>query len=207
MAGATNSLWTHVIWVLAVVFSVGLARASEPILKERQKMIGLGYLSALTEDRDIKTVNADLAFAIAGPGHLPLWTYFDVVGTYATGDITQLEGELREGTLRKVEYNTGAFGIGPGLRLDLELMEIEGLHVDLCGSGHLVLYSQRFPAGGDHYNFMWRGGPVIEYRVTDDRSVGLGYERSHVSNGQGMTRRNPSYDAHGIFLRLVGSSR
>lgn len=181
-----------------------MASASEFSPSEREKTIGLGYLAPLTEDRDIQTVNVDLAFLVSEGGHLPLSTYFGVVGTYATGGITQLEGELSEGTLRQVEYDNSAFGIGPGLRLNFRLIQTGALSVHLCGSGHLVLYSDNFPAGGDHYNFMWRGGPALEYRLAEDVSVGLEYERSHVSNGQGMTRENPSYDAHGIAFRLMG---
>jgi len=168
-------------------------------------MFGLGYLHPVTQDRDIKTVNVDLAFAVTSAAHRHLSTYLDVVGTFATGRITQLEGELSEGTLREVEYNTGAIGAGLGLRIDLRLIVVGGLHIDLSGSGYLVLYNERFPAGGDYYNFMWRGGPAIGYQLRDEASIAIGYQRSHVSNGQGMTRRNPSYDAHGIFLRLTGS--
>ena len=103
-----------------------------------------------------------------------------------------------------MSFNNSAFGIGPGILLSFEIIRLNKISLHINGSGNFILYSERLPAGGEYYNFLWRGGPMIEYDVGKAKSIGISYQRSHVSNGKGLSTKNPSYDAHGIALRLTG---
>ena len=121
-----------------------------------------------------------------------------------TGSITQFEGDINAGTLKEVKFNNSAFGIGPGILLSFELIKFKKLSFHLNGSGNFILYNEKFPAGGEYHNFMWRGGPMIEYKMGNSRSIGLSFQLSHVSNGQGLSSENPSYNGHGFALRFTG---
>jgi hypothetical protein len=110
---------------------------------------------------------------------------------------------LNEGTLKEVNYDNEAIGIGPGILADLRFWRYNKLSFHLDGSGSIIFYNRDFPAGGDHYNFMWRGGPVIRYVIWDDQDIGLGYHWMHVSNGQGLGPDNPSYDAQALSLQYT----
>ena len=189
---------------LMICFSlISQVNASEVTPQKSAKTISVEYLSPTKDDRNIETVNFDFNVLAAEIEKLNLSTYVGVVGTYATGDITQLEGDINQGTLREVNYKNSAFGVGPGILLSFRLIEIGNVSFSLNGSGHFILYNKRFPAGGDYYNFMWRGGPVIEYKISGNKSVGVSYQESHVSNGQGVSPDNPSYDASGFALRYT----
>jgi hypothetical protein len=63
-------------------------------------------------------------------------------------------------------------------------------------SGGFIVYDKVFPAEGRHYNFMWRIGPQLIYRVNETSSVNIGYMLVHVSNG--FKTHNPGNDARGI---------
>jgi hypothetical protein len=185
-----------------------MARASDvsvTSLATTDKTISIEYLSPTEDDRDIETINVDYNSLIATFDKLNLSTYWSVTGTYATGSITQLEGDINAGTLKEVQFDNSAFGIGPGLLLSFKLVEFNGLSLHLNGAGNLIIYSERFPAGGDYYNFMWRGGPMIQYALGESKSIGFSYQESHVSNGQGLSSKNPSFDAHGFALRYSSS--
>jgi len=45
---------------------------------------------------------------------------------------------------------------------------------------------------------------MIEYKLDPTKSIGLSYQWTHVSNGQGITAENPSYEASGFGLRFMG---
>jgi len=165
------------------------------------KTYSIEYLSPTEDDRDIETINVDYNSLITTFDKLNLSTYWSVTATYATGSITQLEGDINAGTLKEVQFDNSAFGIGPGLLLNFRLIEFSGMSLHLNGSGNLIIYSERFPAGGEYYNFMWRGGPVVRYNLGKSKSIGFSYQVSHVSNGQGLSSKNPSYDARGFALR------
>jgi len=72
--------------------------------------------------------------------------------------------------------------------------------LDVCGA--FILYDEEFPAGGEHYNFMWRAGPTLSYSFGHAYGIGVSYRWMHVSNGQGLTPNNPSYEAKGIGIQL-----
>jgi len=173
--------------------------------QENSKLFyGAEYLFPVADDRNIKTVNLDVYFTVLEFRQINLSVLAGGILTYATGDITQLEGELEEGTLREVNYKNSAFGIGPGALMDLNLPVSSEFSIHFEGAGNIILYSEGFPAGGDQYNFMWRSGPLLQYEFTNSVTANLGYHRSHVSNGQGLVSENPSYNAEGVSVRFSG---
>jgi len=165
---------------------------------------GTEYLFPVSDDRNIETYNIDVFYPVFEFRQINLSVFAGGILTYATGDITQLEGELEERTLREVNYKNSAFGIGPGILIELKLSISKEFSVHFEGAGNIILYTEKFPAGGDQYNFMWRSGPLLQYEFTNSVTANLGYHRSHVSNGQGLVSENPSYNAEGVFVRFSG---
>jgi lipid A 3-O-deacylase len=158
------------------------------------------YLYPTEESRDIQTINLNVYRRIGEFRPVRLTIHAGITATYASGDITQLEGELDQGTLREVNYENEAAGIGPSLLADLCFFNLGSFSFHFAGIGSILLYDKQFPAGGDRYNFMWRGGVFMHCAIGKNQEVGLGYLWMHVSNGQGMGSHNPSYDAQGMNL-------
>jgi len=48
---------------------------------------------------------------------------------------------------------------------------------------------------------MWRIGPRLNYKISENSSVSIGYMLIHVSNG--LKTHNTSYNAHGVSLGFV----
>jgi hypothetical protein len=59
-----------------------------------------------------------------------------------------------------------------------------------------------FPAGGTAVNGMTRWGVGGAWRLDSLWSVELGYRRTHLSNGGGITAYNPAWEAHNLSLGL-----
>lgn len=152
------------------------------------------------DDRDITTYNFNIYSHIDELSYDKLSVFAGLTATYAYGTLSQLEGDLSMGTLHEAEYDTNGAGIGPGILLNLELWDNNRFSVHLFGSGHLIFYDKDFPSGGDRYNFMWRGGPIILTSIDQALNIGIGYQWMHVSNGQGVGPKNPTYDAEGLTL-------
>ncbi len=121
-----------------------------------------------------------------------------LTATSATGYIVQLDDGLHD---TRLESN--AVGMGPTAILRIQTPELARWVLSLEGSGAFILYGSRFPAGGDVYNFMWRAGPSLSYRFAETWSAGAGARVMHVSNGQGLTPKNPSYAALGFTVWLA----
>jgi hypothetical protein len=160
-----------------------------------KSLFSTDYFHPSSDDRDIRTINLNAYARIGEVSDDMLSIYAGLTATYAFGDITQLEGDIEQGTLRQANFDTRAGGLGPSLLIDLRLWRSRHLSAHLSGSGSFIVYTRDFPAGGEKYNFMWRGGPAIRYRIGNSRHVGLGYQWMHVSNGQGVGSQNPSYEA------------
>jgi len=196
--------WVIVVVSLMACTMVTVSTASEISSNKGKRIISIEYLDPIKDDRDIKTINVDVNYLISNAEKLNLSIYFGLAGTYVTGSIIQLEGDLSAGTLRDVQYDNSAVGLGPGLLASFRLFDRNKLSIHLNGSGHILVYNKEFPAGGDYYNFMWRGGPVLEYKIGQSKSIGVSYHWAHVSNGQGVAPRNPSYEAQGLGVRFTG---
>jgi len=193
--------------IILLLFSFVTANesvASDMPSGSNTKFISIEYLAPTKNDRDINTTNIDINFLFAKADKINLKIYFGLVATYATGSITQLEGSIEDGDLREVNFDNSAFGLGPGLLASFQLWSSHKFSVYLNGSGNFVVYNKKFPAGGDYYNFMWRAGPAFEYQLGNSNAIGVGYNWAHISNGQGVDQKNPSYDAKGIMLKFTG---
>lgn len=114
----------------------------------------------------------------------------------ATGWIEQLGpgGGLR--------MDSPGWGAGPAIDGRLDLLRAGAWTLRAEASAAVLLYDRRFPAGGDYYNGMFQFGPGLGWRLPGGGEVDLGWRWMHVSNGQGLTPRNPSYEARGLSLRL-----
>jgi hypothetical protein len=156
------------------------------------------------ESRHIKTINVMAYRLLREFKKINSSLYWSVTGTFATGKIKQLEGEIEDGTLRQVTFENTAFGIGPGLLANLRVLRLRQFSFHLDVSGSFILYSRDFPAGGDNYNFMWRAGPTLQWALGEGKFIGLSFQWMHVSNGQGLGPQNPSYDARGVRLQAAG---
>jgi len=200
---AKNYFW---VWaMLFVLLPFSRAAAADNMVSKVNKepteyRINLEYLYPSGGDRNINTVNLDIYRSIIQLKKINLSIHGGLSVTWAEGEITQLEGDINQGTLHEVNYDNRAAGIGPSLLADLRLIGRGGLTCHLEGSGGVLLYSKKFPAGGDQYNFMWRGGPVVKYDMGNNRTIGIGYQWMHVSNGQGLGDQNPTYNAEGVRL-------
>jgi hypothetical protein len=196
--------WLIVIISLIACTTIKMSYASETLLNNDNKIISIAYLLPTEESRDIKTISVNFNYLISRSEKLNLSIYFDIAGVYATGNISQLEGSLEAGTLKEVHYDNSAFGLGPGLLTEFQFFDRNKLSAHLNGIGNIIIYNKKFPAGGDHYNFMWRGGPAIEYRIGNSKYIGISYQWTHISNGHGLGPQNPSYDAQGFTLMFKG---
>jgi len=163
---------------------------------------GTEYLSPVEDSRNIDTYIAEVFYPFAHLSKINL--SFSAVASmlYATGDITRLEGEYSEGTLHDVNYKNSAIGLGPGVLAQWKYSIDETLSIGFEGTVNFIVYSDKFPAGGKHYNFMWRSGPSISYDFGNSSQIDFGYHWAHISNGTGMSPQNPSYDAKGMFIRF-----
>lgn len=168
-----------------------------------QIQLSIEDLWPISADRDIRTINLNAYYPIKEFDLIDLSIQFGLTATYANGETTQLEGEPSEGTLRQVEYDNEALGLGPVIQAELCVWPGESFSLHFDASGGFILYNKDFPAGGDRYNFMWRAGPMFRYALTTDMQLGLGWQWMHVSNGQGSGPENPSYDAMGLKLQFL----
>lgn len=121
--------------------------------------------------------------------------------TYAWGYTSYYK--IKSDTIFKTDHKTSAFGVGPALQIDYSPIKIKNISVNVEASGGLILYSNRFPYGGDIYNFMFRAGPSIEYKINHHYVFKIGYRWMHVSNGKGVGKQNPFYEAQGINLGFI----
>jgi hypothetical protein len=122
-------------------------------------------------------------------------------GTYAWGYTSYYK--LRLDTVFETDHKTSAFGVGPALQIDYSPIKIKKISINIEASGGLILYSNRFPYGGDIYNFMFRTGPSIAYKINTNYILKIGYRWMHVSNGKGYGKQNPFYEAQGINLGFI----
>jgi hypothetical protein len=159
---------------------------------------GAEYMGPYDANRMIRTVslNAYPCVQLFQRVHLTLGA--GLTATYAWGNIVQYDKNFQNVTMP-----TAAFGIGPGILVRFEPLIVGRFSISLDAYGSLMLYTSHFPAGGDIYNFMWRLGGSICYRVTKRDKVSLGGRWMHVSNGQGLNQHNPSYPSAGANISVI----
>ena len=120
----------------------------------------------------------------------------------ATGRITQLEGSYDEGTLRSVELDSPGWGIGPAVEAGLTVARAGPWALGVEGSAAVLAHDRRFPAGGMHYIGQFDLGPSLRWHGPGGGELAFGVRWSHLSNGHGLTPRNPSYEGRVFSLSM-----
>lgn len=159
--------------------------------------VSLEFLRPTKGNRPIDTFSADVGVLRTVHPASGLSLGVALTATHAHGHIIQLTE-----TLQSVRYETSAFGIGPVVRARWQPIRVGDVALGADISAGLLLYSERFPAGGDHYNGMLRIGPVVSAQVSPRDQVTIAAKWMHVSNGQGLGAHNPSYEAAAITMGL-----
>lgn len=204
-----------ILLYIVMIYSAGLYagpprqlthRDSVFLSRMRLKMdAGVEYMAPYDASRLIRTVSVNVYPSVQFFQNVHLSVGVGITATYAWGNIVQLGQNFAPYTLQ-----TAAFGIGPGLLIRFEPLIVGRFSISLDVNEALILYTERFPAGGDVYNFMSRLGGSICYRATRRDKIALGGRWMHVSNGQGFNQHNPSYPAAGANISVIhyfGSSR
>lgn len=167
-----------------------------PEVKEPYE-IGVEYFWPASRDRQIHTTVVNILKRSNYLDDLHITTYAGLTVNYAWGHIIQKDPFGQD-----IEYSNSAFGIGPLFHARWSPLTLDDLTFSIDASGGIMLHNREFPAGGDLYNFIWRIGPSISYQDSDKQTLIFGFRMMHVSNGQGLTRGNPAYDAAGISLTV-----
>ncbi|MDQ8021367.1 MAG: acyloxyacyl hydrolase [Moraxellaceae bacterium] len=154
----------------------------------------LEYMTPSRGDRQIDTTNLHVLFG-KKPADSSRWQYgLGFTLTNADGHMEREEAGVNR------RYGTGAWGAGPAMQVRWAAWQGNSASLWLQASGAVLLYSEDFPYGGDRYNFMWRAGPALQFKLGQAATLNLQYHWMHVSNGQGTGDHNPAYDAHGASL-------
>lgn len=131
--------------LLSIVFIFGpfspLIAAEKDVIESKtdKKPISLSvdYFYPPDKSRNIDTINFNAYYPIKEFKKIELILYGGLTCTFASGDITQLEGELSEGTSREVKSENEAFGVGPGLWADFAVLNSDRISFNLVASGNL----------------------------------------------------------------------
>ena len=75
------------------------------------------------------------------------------------------------------------------------------LFLDLFGG--VGYYSRSVPENGRHTNFTLEFGPGLEWRVSEQVSLMLGYRLRHLSNAGGIVEDNPGQNDHRIWAGVA----
>jgi lipid A 3-O-deacylase len=159
---------------------------------------GVGYLIPTHDTRSIHTITGDLLIGTSFFKRTPLSIYTGVTTTYAWGTIVQWDDSFNN-----VTYENSAFGVGPAFMLRYEPFIWKYLSLSPDFGGSFIFYSNKFPYGGDVYNFMWRMGAAVHYHINSRCALNVNVKWMHVSNGQGLGPDNPSYEAWGLGVAYV----
>ncbi len=177
-----------VIFMLVILSQALACYASEPNPGQNNSSFELDWdhLTPHFEKRRIDTESLHILKNISESNNRS--TYFGLTITHPYGYVTD----------KQEDKACSAVGVGPVYMIRNERHWSGKLYGALDMSGGFIVYNQPFPADGRAYNFMWRIGPRLVYKISDNSSLNLGYTWMHVSNG--LKRHNTSYDAGGILL-------
>ncbi|HXU28600.1 MAG TPA: hypothetical protein VN698_15330 [Bacteroidia bacterium] len=164
--------------------------------------IGADYLVPTRYSNQIQTVSLHGFFWKKHFKKLSAMISVGLTSTYAWGHSSQWK-YIFNTPLEEISYKTSAFGIGPVIQTDPTIIATKRFSLIVEASGGFILYTNRFPYGGAIYNFMFRTGPSITYKIGNNYSFKAGYRWMHVSNGQGSGNQNPFYEAQGINISFI----
>jgi hypothetical protein len=147
------------------------------------------HLSPRESDRNLDTLSLHILKKISETKNRSV---------YAGITITRPRGDI---TVDQQSQDSTVVGVGPVYMIRNEKYHSGKLAAAFDMSGGFIVYNKKFPAGGEFYNFMWRAGPQLIYKMNENSSVNLGYMLMHVSNG--LKTHNPSYNAHGVSFGFM----
>src|SRR6267378_2112578 len=170
----------------------------------RELMVELQELGPVERIRQIHTANLDLLFRIRRFDTPDFTFYGGFTVSRSRGNLTRRTGSSEAGTLRDEPFDSAATGAGPVLAIRAEFAHGGNVWASLDGSAGVLLYDRDFPAGASRYEFMFRYGPTLSYRLNDRQTLSLTFRGMHVSNGQGFNNHNPEYNAMGLGAQFSG---
>jgi len=171
----------------------------------REIMVELQELGPVERIRQIHTMNLDVLFRIRRFDALDFTFYGGFTVSRSRGNLTRRTGSFEAGTLSDEPFDSGATGAGPVLAIRTEFARSGNVSASLDGSAGVLLYDRDFPAGAARYDFMFRYGPTLSYRLNDRQALSLTLRGMHVSNGQGLNSHNPQYNAAGLGVQFLGA--
>jgi len=171
--------------------------------RERVNGGGVDGFATTQANRQLHLVNAHvyLVQKAVDPPNLVLRLGLSV--SRATGSITQVVGSLEDGTLRQEVIASPALGLGPSAEAKLSIFRIGSALLSLDVSAAAMLYDRPFPAGGMRYDGMFQVGPGVDFSSRPGQHLALGVRWLHISNGHGLSPRNPMFEGRGLVLRYV----
>ena len=170
----------------------------------QEMIVEVQELVPIESDRSIRTTNLDLLFRIRNFDTPDFKFHGGLTVSHARGTITRQTGSFQAGTLKEETYASTATGAGPVLAIRTEFARSGNVSASLDGSAGVLLYDRDFPAGASRYEFMFRYGPTLSYRLNDRQELSVTLRGMHVSNGQGFHTHNPEYNAVGLGVQFLG---
>jgi hypothetical protein len=171
----------------------------------REIMVELEELGPLEHNRQIRTTNLHFLFRMKSFDIGVFKLYGGLTVSRARGTISYRTGSSEPGTLKDQTYDSAATGAGPLLAIRAELARNGNLSLSLDGSAGVLLYDRDFPSGASRYEFMFRYGPTVSYKLNDRQDLSLTLRGMHVSNGQGFNTHNPEYNSAGVGVQFLGA--
>lgn len=167
---------------------------------ERINEVGGDTFAPIHADRQLHLTNAHVYVLRKDISALRLTLKLGASVSRATGHITQLQGSDGDGPMQQ-DHDSPAWGIGPSIEAKAAIWTTPAarLTMDLSAAG--MLYDRAFPAGGLHYNGVFQIGPSVEFSIGPRQSLSVGARWLHLSNGHGLTPRNPSFEGRGLVVR------
>lgn len=164
--------------------------------------VGAEYLTPTRFSNKIQTISVHGFFWKKRFESISIKISTGFICTYAWGTSRQFK-EFGDSLVFVTNHKTSAFGAGPVFQIDPTIIKYKRFSVIAEANCGVILYSNRFPYGGDVYNFIFRAGPSLEYKMNDNYSLRIGYRWMHISNGQGNGNQNPFYEAYGFNVSFL----
>ncbi len=172
----------------------------------REIIVELQEFGPVERERKIRTTNLDFLFRIKRFDIPDFKFYGGFTLSRSLGAITLPTGSSQAGTLKDETFDSAATGAGPVLAIRTEFAYSGNVSASLDGSAGVLLYDRDFPgAGASRYEFMFRYGPTLSYRLNDRQELSVTLRGMHVSNGQGFHPHNPEYNAAGVGVQFLGA--
>ena len=181
------------------------ANISQEMRAGREIMAELEELGPVKRNRRIHTMNLHFLFRMKSFDIGMFKLYGGLTLSRARGNISFTTGSAEAGTLMDEVFDSAATGAGPVLAIRTEFARSGNVSASLDGSAGVLLYDRDFPgAGASRYEFMFRYGPTLSYRLNDRQELSVTLRGMHVSNGQGFHTHNPEYNAIGLGVQFLG---